>query len=195
MLSSVSTLPFMKAEASDEELMLSYREGDAKAFDALYSRHKGALYRFILRRCGQPAVAEELYQEVWMKLIRAREGYTVKARFTTWMYQVASNHCIDYYRRQSVAVVNGQQGSLGIEAVEDLQSKQPDQQLELQQQTTQLMQLVDALPVEQREAFLLREEAGLGLNEIAEITGVNPETAKSRLRYAINKLRAGLNQL
>lgn len=195
MLSSVSTLPFMKAEASDEELMLSYREGDAKAFEALYSRHKGALYRFILRRCGQPAVAEELYQEVWMKLIRAREGYTVKARFTTWMYQVARNHCIDYYRRQSVAVVNGQQGSLGIEAVEDQQSKQPDQQLELQQQTTQLMQLVDALPVEQREAFLLREEAGLGLNEIAEITGVNRETAKSRLRYAINKLRAGLNQL
>ncbi|NIN34519.1 MAG: RNA polymerase sigma factor [Gammaproteobacteria bacterium] len=194
MLSSVSTLPFMKAEASDEELMLSYREGDAKAFEALYSRHKGALYRFILRRCGQPAVAEELYQEVWMKLIRAREGYTVKARFTTWMYQVARNHCIDYYRRQSVAVINDQQGSLGIEAFEDQQSKQPDQQLELQQQTTQLMQLVEALPVEQREAFLLREEAGLGLNEIAEITGVNPETAKSRLRYAINKLRAGLNQ-
>ncbi|NIQ74697.1 MAG: RNA polymerase sigma factor [Gammaproteobacteria bacterium] len=194
MLSSVSTLPFMKAEASDEELMLSYREGDAKAFEALYSRHKGALYRFILRRCGQPAVAEELYQEVWMKLIRAREGYTVKARFRTWMYQVARNHCIDYYRRQSVAVINDQQGSLGIEAFEDQQSKQPDQQLELQQQTTQLMQLVEALPVEQREAFLLREEAGLGLNEIAEITGVNPETAKSRLRYAINKLRAGLNQ-
>jgi len=184
----------MNAEASDEELMLSYRQGDAKAFETLYNRHKGSLYRFILRRCGQSAVAEELFQEVWMKLIHARERYSVKAKFTTYLFQLARNLCIDYYRRQSVAVVNDQKGSIMIDKVEGDEKQQPDLALETQQEGDRLLTLIAELPIEQREAFLLREESGFSLEQIAEITGVNPETSKSRLRYAISKLRAGLSQ-
>ncbi len=184
----------MKAVESDEDLMLNYCAGNARAFETLYTRHKGALYRYLLRRCGQAAVAEELYQEVWMKLIRARQRYTVRAKFTTYLYQLAHNLCIDYYRRQAVTFVNNQHGGIIIDEIEDVQSQQPDKQLEVQQQKNELMQLIATLPHEQREVFLLREEVGLSLEEIADVTGVNPETAKSRLRYAVNKLRAGMKE-
>ena len=86
---------------ADETLMLRYRDGDADAFAALYARHKGALYRYLLRQCGQPALAEELFQDLWLKLIAARAGYTVQARFTTYLYRLAHNRLIDHYRASS----------------------------------------------------------------------------------------------
>ena len=79
--------------------MLCYRDGDAGAFDALYARHKGGLYRYLLRQCREPAAAEELFQDVWMNLIRARARYTVQAKFTTYLYRLAHNRLIDHYRK------------------------------------------------------------------------------------------------
>ena len=87
--------------------MLLYRDGDAGAFDALYARHKGGLYRYLLRQCREAAAAEELFQDVWMNLIRARAGYTVQAKFTTYLYRLAHNRLIDHYRKNShVAMVS-----------------------------------------------------------------------------------------
>src|SRR5436190_18395294 len=86
--------------ARDEDLMLAYRDGNAAAFDQLYRRHKGPLYRYLLRQCRDAAAAEELFQDVWMNLVRARAGYTVTARFSTYLYRLAHNRLIDHYRRR-----------------------------------------------------------------------------------------------
>jgi len=182
------------ADLTDEELMLAYRDGDAHAFEQLYLKHKGGLYRYFLRKCGNASIAEELFQDVWMKLINAREHYEVKAKFSTWLYQMAHNHFIDHYRKHSIsASMNQDFQDDELENIPAGNNQQPEQQAEFQQQMETMLQLISELPDEQREAFLLREEAGMSLAEIAEVTGVNIETAKSRLRYAVNRLRKGMN--
>ena len=183
----------MGKDYSDEELMLAYQCGDVVAFEQLYERHKGGLYRYILRKCGNENTAEELFQEVWIKLIRAREQYEVRAKFTTYLYQLANNHCIDYYRKQnSRNPANTIAGDCEPENIPGREQEQPENQVILDQQINRLMYLIEELPAEQQEAFILREEAGMSVAEIAEVTGVNAETAKSRLRYAVNKLREGM---
>ncbi|MGH8120814.1 MAG: RNA polymerase sigma factor, partial [Gammaproteobacteria bacterium] len=192
---TLHTLSRMREEASDESLMQEYRSGDVGAFEILYSRHKGNLFRYLLRQCGNAAIAEELFQDVWMKLIGAREHYEVRARFTTWLYQMARNHYIDYYRRHKITgALDATAGDCDPEEVPVSSREQPEHLAEVREQTDILMQLVDQLPEDQREAFVLREEGGLSVEEIAAVTGVKPETAKSRLRYAVNKLRAGLTK-
>jgi len=182
------------ADLTDEELMLAYRDGDAHAFEQLYLKHKGGLYRYFLRKCGNASIAEELFQDVWMKLINARERYEVKAKFATWLCQLAHNHFIDHYRKHSIsASMNQNFQDDELENIPAGNNQQPEQQAEFQQQMETMLQLISELPDEQREAFLLREEAGMSLAEIAEVTGVNIETAKSRLRYAVNRLRKGMN--
>lgn len=185
----------MDAPTADEALMSRYRDGDAGAFETLYQRHRGGLFRFILRQCGEQAVAEELFQDVWLRVIKARASYEVKARFTTWLYQVARNRVIDHYRHQSLRVVeDSDTGSDGAAEPAAPVYEQPDRCTESAQSMDRLLALIVRLPPDQREAFLLREEAGMSIDEIAECTGVPPETAKSRLRYAVNKLRAGLSE-
>ena len=178
---------------TDEDLMLRYRDGDAGAFEQLYTKHKGGLYRYMLRKCRNASVAEELFQDVWVKLINARERYEVKAKFSTWLYQLANNHFVDYYRKNSRSGILNQDNSAELENIPVQANQQPEQQAELSQQASTLMLLVNELPEEQREVFLLKEEAGMSLVDIAEVTGVNIETAKSRLRYAVNRLRKGLD--
>ncbi len=172
--------------------MLKYRNGDASAFEILYQRHKGALYRYILRQCGNDSTSEELFQDVWMKLINARKRYEVKAKFTTYLFQIAHNRVIDHYRRQQTNPDNPGDCEADIESAPTRIQDQPEQQVEIREQSQKILYLLDKLPVEQREVFLLKEEAGKSIPEIAEITGVNAETAKSRLRYAVNKLRQAL---
>ena len=182
----------MGKEYTDEELMLSYSDGDASAFETLYQRHKSSLYRYILRQCKQESLAEEIFQDVWMNIINARTRYEVKAKFSTYLYQVAHNRVIDHYRKQkNVSSTNSESE---IEDIPSRVEEQPEHKTELQNRTEHLFALIEQLPSEQREAFILREEGGLSVNEIAEATGVNPETAKSRLRYAVNKLREGLSE-
>ena len=184
----------MGKEINDEDLLLNYRDGDAGAFEQLYQRHKGGLYRYLLRKCGNASIAEELFQDVWMKLITARERYVVKAKFTTYLYQIAHNHFIDYYRKQkSAGSGNRQNNDCELEEFAARQQDQPEQQVEIREQAEIVLRLIDELPEEQKEAFILKEESGMSVTEIAEVTGVNMETAKSRLRYAVNKLRHGLN--
>ena len=184
----------MEKDVCDEDLMLGYQAGDAAAFETLYRRHKGGLYRYILRQCKSKNIAEELYQDVWMNLIKARERYEVKAKFTTWLYQMAHNRLIDHYRRQRAAA-GGRTVNADIDVDETPARKQdqPEKKVEIEYQKEYLLRLVDNLPADQKQVFLLREEAGMSIKEIAETSGVKPETAKSRLRYAVNKLREGLN--
>jgi RNA polymerase sigma factor (sigma-70 family) len=83
---------------TDEDLMLRYRDGDAAAFEVLYGRHKGGVFRYMLRQCSARGIAEELFQEVWMNLIKSRASYSVQARFSTYIYSIAHNRLIDHYR-------------------------------------------------------------------------------------------------
>lgn len=173
--------------------MSKYRDGDADAFEVLYTRHKGGLYRYFLRKCGNTAIAEELFQDVWLKVIGARLQYETRAKFRTWLYQMAHNHFVDHYRRQKAsAVIHAVNGDCDPEAVPDRPQMEPQQLADIQEQAGLMKRLVAELPDEQREAFVLREDGGFSIDEIAAITGVNSETAKSRLRYAVNKLRTGM---
>src|ERR1700693_5103203 len=92
--------------ASDEQLMLAYAGGDAGAFEALYARHKGALYRFVLRSVKARGEAEELFQEIWMRAIEARSRYAPQAKFSTWLYTIAHNRLVDHWRARGLALVS-----------------------------------------------------------------------------------------
>lgn len=173
--------------APDEELMLAYRDGDAGAFEALYRRHRGALYRFVLRAVKHRPAAEELFQDIWMRVIEARERYAPQARFTTWLYTIAHNLLVDHWRRKGLSLV-----SIDTEDVPS-NSSNPARQAEAREALARLMHALEALPAAQREAFLLHEEAGLTVAEIAAATGTNEEAAKSRLRYAMAKLKAAVD--
>jgi len=176
--------------------MLLYRDGDAGAFDLLYRRHRGGVYRYVLRHCRDAAVAEELFQDVWTNLIRARAGYAVTAKFTTYLYRLAHNRLIDHYRKHSRAIA----ASFDDEDCEELanlpdeRERPPDDALDARRQAERLMALVAELPAPQREAFVLQQEAGMTVEEIAQATGVSRETAKSRLRYALARLRRGMDE-
>jgi RNA polymerase sigma-70 factor (ECF subfamily) len=179
--------------SSDEELMLLYREGDAGAFDALYGRHRGGVYRYFLRQCRDAAIAEELFQDVWMNLIRARATYTVQAKFTTYLYRLAHNRLVDHYRQHRPTVVSADEDDCDVlESIPDEREQPADVAIDLRRQAGRLMALIAELPEAQREAFLLQQEGGLAVEEIAAATGVTRETAKSRLRYAVAKLRQGM---
>jgi RNA polymerase sigma-70 factor (ECF subfamily) len=171
-------------EAPDEQLMLAYRGGDAGAFDTLYRRHRARLFRFVLRSIRSRAVAEELYQEVWMRVIEARGSYVPKARFTTWLYTIAHNRMVDHWRRSGLSLVSLEDADPPADA------RDPARQAEGREALARFAAALESLPPVQREAFLLHEEAGLSVAEIAAATGSNEEAAKSRLRYALAKLKA-----
>lgn len=182
----------MSGQITDEQLMLAYRDGEAAAFDTLYNRHKGRLYRYLLRQCGQRPLAEELSQDTWLKLIKARERYQTRARFTTYLFHIAHNLLIDHYRRGNPGLPVSYDESEPAGPANDDGGIQPERQAATRQAGHHLLALIDELPEPQREAFLMREEGGLSLEEIAEATGVGRETAKSRLRYAVKALRNGM---
>jgi RNA polymerase sigma-70 factor (ECF subfamily) len=173
---------------SDEQLMLRYRDGEAAAFDLLYTRHKGALYRYFLRHLSaQQELANELFQDVWMRLIRSRENYRPTAQFSTYLYRIAHNRLVDYWRAMRI-----DHTSIDDEILADDASEQPDHQMSREQEKAELQRHLAALPEAQRNTFLLKEEGAFSLEQIAHITGVNRETVKSRLRYAINRLKQSL---
>lgn len=185
----------------DEDLMLAYAAGDVGAFDRLYRRHKGGVYRYLLRHCGNASTADELFQDVWANLIRARSTYVPSARFTTWLYQLAQHRVIDHWRAggRLRLVIDEAHTDAGdddpIEASPAPRTEEPD----VRAGASELRKLIDAalaqLPPVQRDAFLLQQEAGLALDEIAQLTGVGVETVKSRLRYAVARLRAQLGHV
>ena len=184
----------MAESKSDETLMLEYQKGSYQSFEMLYTRHKRPLFRFMLGLCSNQAIVEELFQEVWMKLIDAKDRYQVRAKFSTYLYQIARNRVIDHYRKSSTqSEHNTDDIDHLIEEQSETRFEQPEHQIEADQTMSLLTRCINDLPFEQREVFLLKENAELSINEIAELLSEKPETIKSRLRYALKKLHEGLN--
>lgn len=180
------------AGSSDEALMLAYAVGDAAAFEALYGRHRLRLYRFLLRQLRDGALADELFQDVWLRVIAARQGWRPEAMFTTWLFRIAHNRLADHWRALQHRPPAPDNADERIGRVPDPDT--PERSLSDFEQRRLLQCALDELPVEQREVILLRLEQELTLEEIGEVTGVGRETAKSRLRYAMDKLRARLGE-
>jgi len=169
-------------ERSDEQLMKAYAGGSMEAFELLYERHRAPLYRYLLRLVQEPSTANDLYQGTWEKVIKSRSAYKPAAPFRAWLYRIAHNHAMDHFRRNQP----------GTDQVpEELASpeEEPAEQLARDAMQEDLENAIVSLPPDQRDTLMLRLESGLDLQTIAEITGVNPETAKSRLRYAVKRLK------
>ena len=175
---------------SDERLMLAWVAGDASAFDQLYAHHRGRLFRFLLRQVREQALAEELFQDVWQKVIAARAGWKPEAPFGVWLYRIAHNRLADHWRAQQHRPPAPVDADLRTARIPDHDT--PERTLSDFEQRRRLQLALDALPEEQREVLLLRLEQELTLEQIGAITGVGRETVKSRLRYAMDKLRARL---
>lgn len=187
----------MAAEPDDTTLMLRYCAGEMSAFEVLYRRHRGPLYRYFLRQNRDSELAAELFQEVWIRIIGARHSYRPAARFTTYMYKIAHHCLIDHLRR-----AGRRPEDPDVKLPEDADMPPdpaggPESDVLRDEVARALRGALATLPAEQGEAFLLHEEGNLSVAEIAEITGVPAETVKSRLRYALRKLRgvsAGLQE-
>ena len=174
-------------ERSDEALMKAYADGDMEAFRLLYDRYRGPLYRYVLRKVGDATTANDLYQGSWEKIIKARGSYSASAPFRAWMYRIAHNHVMDYYRqtRPTSGITPDQM---------EADAPGPADRLAEQGRESDLRAAVNNLPFEQKDVLLLKLDAGLDLRTIADVTGVTQETAKSRLRYAVAKLKAILKE-
>ena len=176
----------------DEQWMLDYAAGDARAFERLYARHKGPVYRFVLRSVKSADEAEELFQDVWMRVIEARARYTPQAKFATWLYTIAHHRLVDHWRARGLTVVSLNDEESGMPEPAASAATEPARIAEGREALARLAAGIEALPPPQREAFLLYHEAGLSIADIAAATGSNEEAAKSRLRYAMNKLREAI---
>ena len=187
------------AGESDESLMHAYARGDATAFERLYARHKGPTYRYFLRHTSDRGAADELHQDVWLKVVAARERYVAEARFTTWLYTLARHRLVDHWRtrRGNRFTSLDDDGDAGRPADGEAPADHADP-LDWAidaQAGHRLQRALSEVPAAQRDAFLLHVEAGLSLGEIAALAGVPAGTIKSRLRYAYRRLRAALEDL
>jgi RNA polymerase sigma-70 factor (ECF subfamily) len=174
----------------DEKLMLRFADGEMLAFEVLYLRHRAPLYRFVLRSMGNAALAEELTQDVWMRLIDSKARYRPTARFQTYLYRIAQNRVIDHFRATRPTDSLSEAGT--EDRLADGKQISVERNIDANQACQVLLAAIATLPLEQRTAFLLQTERGMSLEEIAEISGVGRETIKSRLRYATDKLRQAL---
>lgn len=181
--------------------MLAYGAGDAAAFDALYARHRGGVFRYLRRHTGNPALADELFQDVWMNAIRARGSYAPTAKFATWIYTLAHNRIVDHWRSsgrvrvESIDDEGDDESRSLVEAIPGSRVDEPETRVASRAARARIDAALAQLPPPQRDAFLLHIESGLSLADIAAMTGAGEETVKSRVRYAYAKLRSALGDL
>lgn len=185
------------AEDDDGALLRAHVAGDAHAFARLYDRHDRAVLVFIRRLLG-PALAEaaeDLHQETWIAVSKNAAVFDPeRARFAAWLFTIARHKTFDHFRRRKVTVLAGP-GDMpfedaALEIADPILS--PLEHVQSRETALKIVAAVEALPLEQRGVFVMFADGGLSLDEIAEVTGVSLETAKSRLRYARAKLRESL---
>jgi RNA polymerase sigma-70 factor, ECF subfamily len=182
---------------TDEACMARYQQGDAAAFHALYTRYRDRLHRYVLRLAPRSSEAEEVFQDVWLTVIRSRHGYRPTASFAAWLFSIAHRRAADRWRSlgrhapDSRRAVD-EEALLPMDEHAFVTQETPEHQAHNDDLRHALLDAIQQLPLPQREAFLLRAEGELGVDDIATITGVTRETAKSRLRYAQRRLREAM---
>lgn len=197
----MSGVPKRALDPPDETLMLRYQQGDRAAFAQLVRRHQTALFNFALRQVRIPQVAEDVVQESFVRVVQNAADFKHEARFTTWVYTITRNLCIDHLRKRALRKhpsLDESRGEEGDGPTLGEQTADPRASVEREATGTELKEriarAVDTLPDEQREVFLMREIANLPFKEIAEITGVPENTVKSRMRYALERLQEHLSE-
>jgi RNA polymerase sigma-70 factor, ECF subfamily len=189
-------------DESDETLMLRYQRGEIRAFETLLARHRRPIYSFILRYVGVPAVAEDLLQEVFLRVVKGVDAYERQAKLTTWLYTIARNLCVDQSRRQKHRKAasldehfDGEEGDGGslLDVVPD-RGAGTDRKAISRELRSKLEAAIGGLSDDQREVFILRELHDMPFKEIADVVGCPENTVKSRMRYALEKLREQLEE-
>jgi RNA polymerase sigma-70 factor (ECF subfamily) len=195
------------ADAStDEDLLGRYAAGDPAAFAELVRRHEAAVYQFVLRQVRSPAVAEDVVQDVFLRIVQGAASFKGQSRFTTWAFTIARNLCIDHARKAALrrhpsldqagdprlGASDEPGASLGERLADPHPRAAVDRGAIGGELKDQIARAVDELPDDQREVFLLREVARVPFRDIAEITGVPENTVKSRMRYALERLQRAL---
>lgn len=176
--------------------MLAYAAGSTEAFDALYDRYRKPLYQFVLHGCSNPAHAAELFQDIWASVIDARNGFENTGTFKSWIYRIARNALIDYYRKAANKAHDSFDEEQAFDTVSSIEAPlSPMELADLSASREQVQQAIRALPWRQRDAVILKYIAGFSLAEISIEQGDPTETVKSRLRYAYTRLRQQLRAL
>ncbi len=187
---------------TDDDLFAAYRDGDLTAFEELFRRHERPVFRFVSRYVSDREAAAELTQDIFLKVVRSSGSFRGGSKFTTWLYRIARNACIDRLRRMSFRKTlsldktshhGDEEGRTLLDVLSD-----PNGDVERQvvhgRVREEIARAVSELPDEQREVFLLREVSGLSFREIADVVGCPENTAKSRMRYALERLREALGE-
>lgn len=182
--------------------MAAYQKGDPRAFEVLLKRHRKPVFNFLYRHVGNGTLAEDLLQDVFLRVIRSAQRYSPRAKFTTWLYTIARNLCVDNARRAkhrrhaSLDQPLGRDPSGKQTLLDRVSDKQPgvDRQAMGGKLREHIQEAVSTLSDEQREVFLMREQLNLPFKEIAEIVGCPENTVKSRMRYALEHLRRCLDE-
>ncbi len=198
----------MDGAPSDEQLLAAYRAGDAAAFEKLLARYEKPIWTYLRRFVRQDQAAEDLLQEVFLRVVRdaqdaAAPGWKGQAKFATWLYTIARNLCVDRARREAIRAAASMDGGgddddgapVSLHDRLAAPDRPPDAVLAGRQAAARIDRAIAALPDDQREVFLMREVMELPFAEIAAVVGASEPTVKSRMRYALEKLRAALADL
>lgn len=183
-------------ERSDEQLMMAYQNGDTQAFEMLLTRHGKGVHRFALRMLGDSMQAEEVAQDSFLRIIQSASRYKAKASFRNYLYQIARNLCIDLLRKRPREVRHTGSDACQAGVFESIPDGNPGPEghVSAEQLRTAIHRALLSLPPDQRETFLLKEVKDMKLQDVAAVTGTNLNTVKSRLRYALIRLREHLTK-
>lgn len=189
-----------REEQSDEALMKRFQEGDSGALGALYDRYADRLRAFAYRQGARRP--DDVVQDAFMRVVRKGDSFKGNARFKTWLFSITRNLCIDAARRDSFRQMPKLEDPIGREGAmtrgDTIANPSPASDALRAAQDTQFRATLEtalaALPSDQRDVFLLRQSSGLSFAEVAEIVGCKENTAKSRMRYALQSLRAALKE-
>ena len=188
-------------DESDEALMIRYQQGDVRAFEILLTRHRKPVFNFILRYVGDRETAEDLLQETFMRVIKGADAYKRQAKFTTWLYTIARNLCVDQTRRRKhrkhasldAPMDTSEESGTLMDVIPGNEMSSDRKSVNKQLHET-MQRAIAALSDEQREVFLMREFLDMPFKQIADVVGVPENTVKSRMRYALEKLRLELDE-
>jgi RNA polymerase sigma-70 factor, ECF subfamily len=174
---------------TDERLMLAVRDGDIRKLGLLFERHHQALFSFFCRLTGNRAIAEDLVQDVFFRILKYRKSFRDESRFITWMFQIARNARTDYFKKHHTETLL--QPDFDVPAGDLF----PNQKLQREEESERLNQALLELPVDKRELLVLARYQELHYGEIAELLDIDVGTVKVRVHRAMKQLREIFNKL